>query len=378
MKRFTRRDFLRVSLGLSFGTSFIGTAEGYGAESSYSLGPRRDSESIRVAALQSRHVPTCDGLKTDPFQKNFSMDDFIKSIERRVAWYEDLIEQAALENCQLVVLTEDFTRLSMSMRYLDNTDIFTGAVDYQTPLVREQFGATARSHNLYIVACYFARESGVIFNVADLFGPKGELVGRYRKVHMPQYELWQVAPGDAFPAFETEIGWIGMLICYDQMWPEAASCCTMNGAQIICHPSAAVLKDYLVRTRSMDNQVHYISATNRNSLICSPGADILADGQRTDPRVVWAHIDPANATKADQYHWEVLYSGIQDHKERHLKFRRPETYKVLTEKNPPLTNQYPSGGVADTQEAVQEVYRTQKAMYKRARQGKSIPYHWRW
>ena len=76
---------------------------------------------------------------------------------------------------------------------------------------------------MFIVACYFALEGDAIYNVADLFGPNGELVGRYRKVHLPQYELWQVTAGDVFPAFETALGWISMLICYDQMWPESAA-----------------------------------------------------------------------------------------------------------------------------------------------------------
>ena len=77
----------------------------------------------------------------------------------------------------------------------------------------------------------------------------------------------------------------------------------------------------------------------------------------------------------DEYYYECLYSGIQDHKERHLKFRRPETYKVLTEKNPPLARQYPAGGVANTPESIDEVYQT----VKKIRQGDiSRRYHWKW
>jgi len=336
------------------------------------------SDKVRIAAIQSNRVPTCSGLRTNPFSDEFSMNDLLLSIERRVAWYEDLFDQAAGEKCDLVVITEDFTRLSSCMTFLDDRSIFQTAVAKQTPLILERLGAAAKKNSMFIVACYFALEGDNIYNVADLFGRKGELVGRYRKVHMPQYELWQVTPGDSFPAFETDIGWIGMLICYDQMWPEAASCCAMNGAQLICHPSAASLKDFHMRTRSKDNQVHYISSTGRNSMISSPLADILANAEDKDPVIVHADVDLKEATVADELFWEYLYSGIQDHKERHLKFRRPETYRVLTEKNPPLADQYPEGGVANTPETIEEVYRKHKEARQKGMRGEKVPYNWRW
>jgi len=152
----------------------------------------------------------------------------------------------------------------------------------------------------------------------------------------------------------------------------------MNGAQLICHPSAAVLEDFLMRTRAKDNQVHYISSSGRNSMIVSPRAEILANAMDRDPAIVWADVDIQNATMADEYFWEYLYSGIQDHKERHLKFRRPDAYHVLIEQNPHLTNQYPEGGVANTPEKTRKVYQTFKQMYLKSMRGRKVPYHWKW
>jgi len=51
-------------------------------------------DKVRVATVQSNHVPTCDGLKTNPFSDDFSMNDLLQSIERRIAWYEELFDQA--------------------------------------------------------------------------------------------------------------------------------------------------------------------------------------------------------------------------------------------------------------------------------------------
>ncbi len=338
----------------------------------------KSSDRIRIGTIQSNQVPTCRGLKTDPFAEDFSLPDLLTAIERRLAWYEQLLERAAADKCQLAVLTEDFTRLSSCMTFLDDRSIFRRAVEKQTALIPERLTALARKYSLHIVACYFAAEGTDIYNVADLFGSRGTLVGRYRKVHLPQYELWQVRAGDAFPAFETDLGWLSMLICYDQMWPESAACCAMNGAQIICQPSAASLTDFHMRTRAMDNQVHHVSSTYANSMIVSPRAEILADARQEDPAIAWADVDVRGATRGDEFFYETLYSGIQDHKQRHLHFRRSDAYHVLTEKHPPLAQQYPAHDAANTPEKIADVYRQHKEAHRKGLRGEPVPYHWRW
>jgi predicted amidohydrolase len=300
-----------------------------------------------------------------------------RSIDGWLDWYEELYARAAKRSCQLAVTTEDFTHIFNTAVYLDDRSLFQHAVDWQTQRIAERLAACAKRHSMYVVACYFAREGDLIHNVADLFGPTGDLVGRYRKVHMPQYEMWQATPGDSFPAFETDLGWISMLICYDQMWPEAAACCAMNGAQLICHPSAAVLKDFYMKQRATDGQIHYLSSTQDNSMISSPRAEILAHGGDLDPAIVFADVDLQGASMGDKYFFEYLYSGIQDHRERHLKFRRPETYQALTSPQPPLADQFPKGGVADSDEAIQKVYETVKKIRRKAPDVRG-KYHWRW
>jgi predicted amidohydrolase len=384
VSKVNRREFLKVSVtGGASAVPLVISGQAVSREELATPAKKQGkSEKVpgqaRIATIQSNHVPTCDGLKTDPFRNDFSLEELFTSVERRLAWYDDLFDQAGREKCDLVVVTEDFTRLSSCVMYLDDRSIFRTAVGKQTNWVPERLGAAAKKHSMYIVACYYALEGDTIYNVADLFGREGKFVGRYRKVHLPQYELWQVAAGDSFPTFETDIGWISMLICYDQMWPEAAACCAMNGAQLICQPSAASLKDYHMRTRAMDNQVHFISSTWTNSMIASPRAEILANAEEGDPAIVWADVNLRTSSMADEFYWEYLFSGIQDHKERHLKFRRPETYRVLTERHPPLASQYREGGVASSPETIQQVYRTYKEMQQKRISGEPVPYHWRW
>ncbi len=376
-----RRQFLQAATLGPLATLAFAQSPDSGEHAAPQIIPPATAKSqgrVRVATIQSNHVPTCQGLQTDPFRDGFSLDDLLTSIERRISWYEQLLLQAAAQQCQLAVITEDFTRLSSCMTFLDDRSIFQQAVTRQTSSIPNRLGELARRCSLFVVACYFAAEDDAIYNVADLFAPSGDLAGRYRKVHLPQYELWQVRAGSEFPAFETELGWISLLICYDQMWPESAACCAMNGAQIICQPSAASLTDFHMRTRAMDNQVHHISSTYAHSMIVSPRAEVLADAGQADPAVAWADIDVQGATRGDEFFYETLYSGIQDHKERHVKFRRPDAYGVLTEKQPPLTRQYPAGGVANTPESIAEVYAKHKQAREQGLRGEPVPYHWRW
>ena len=101
------------------------------------------SEKVRIASIQSRHVPTCDGLRTNPYSDDFSMDDLLLSIERRIAWYGDLFARAGKKKCNLAVITEDFTRLSSCMTFLDDRSVFRTAVEKQTDLIAERLGAAA-------------------------------------------------------------------------------------------------------------------------------------------------------------------------------------------------------------------------------------------
>ncbi len=334
------------------------------------------SQRIRISTIQSHVIPTLQDLKSDPFADDFVLADLFEAAERSLTWYDDLFQQAADNQCKLTVVAEDFTRTGLAKRYLDDRSIFRAVVEKQTPLVAERVGAAAKKHGMYIATSYYALEGDTIYNVGDLFDPKGEIAGRYRKVHLPQYELWQVAAGDSFPAFETDIGWISILICYDQVWPEATISCAMNGAQLICLPSAATIADYRMLTRAVDSQVHMVSSTHKNSMIASPRGKILANAEDRQHIVVSADVDLNESTKAGEYFWETLFSGVQDHKERHMKYRMPSTYGVLTDPQPPLAEQYATEGRVNTPEAEWETYEVWKEMHRKELRGEPIPYGW--
>ena len=150
--------------------------------------------------------------------------------------------------------------------------------------------AFARKSRSYL-AYGFAERSDYIYNSAALVGPEG-LVGLYRKVHLFDRENLFFAPGNlGFPVFDLPFGRVGMMICFDWIYPESARTLTIKGAQLIAHPSNLVLPycpDAMV-TRCLENRVFAatadrVGAENRGSFdlrfigtsgVVSPRGEVL-------------------------------------------------------------------------------------------------------
>ncbi len=119
----------------------------------------------------------------------------------------------------------------------------------------------ARRKSCY-VAYGFAEKTIRLYNSAALVGPYG-MMGLYRKVHLYNRETLFFSPGDlGFPVFSLPIGRIGMMICFDWIYPESARSLALKGAQLIVHPSNLVLPhcpDAMV-TRSIENRVFCVTA----------------------------------------------------------------------------------------------------------------------
>ena len=112
------------------------------------------------------------------------------------------------------------------------------------------------------VAYGFVEKTLRLYNSASLVGPYG-MMGLYRKVHLFNRETLLFSPGDlGFPVFNLPVGRIGMMICYDWIYPECARTLALKGAQLIAHPSNLVLPhcpDAIV-TRSIENHIFCATA----------------------------------------------------------------------------------------------------------------------
>jgi predicted amidohydrolase len=168
--------------------------------------------------------------------------------------FAPVIEEAARQKADLVVLGETLTYAGVGKAYADSAESIPGpSTGY--------FGELAKKHNLHIVAGLIERDRHQLFNVAVLIAPDGKLAGKYRKVCLPDGEFDNgISPGTDYPVFETRLGKIGMMICYDGFFPEVARELSNRGAEIIawpvwgCNPEQA-------RARATENQVYIVSST---------------------------------------------------------------------------------------------------------------------
>lgn len=169
--------------------------------------------------------------------------------------YEPLLEEAARQRADLVVLGETLTYAYRKPK----VEIADAAEPIPGPS-SQYFVGQAKQHNFYIVAGLVERDGHVVYNTSVLAGPEG-LVGKYRKVTLPRGEWTHgVAPGHEFPVFSTRFGKVAMMICYDGFFPEVARQLSAHGAEIIAFPVWGCNPE-LVRARAIESQVYVASST---------------------------------------------------------------------------------------------------------------------
>ena len=153
----------------------------------------------------------------------------------------DRVRQAAAQGAQIICLQELFA--SQYFCQSENARSFDLAEEIPGPST-ECCAALARELEVVIIVPIFEkRAAGLYHNTAAVIDAGGELLGLYRKMHIPDdpqyYEKFYFTPGDlGYRVFATRFGRVGVLICWDQWYPEAARLMALNGAEIICCPSA--------------------------------------------------------------------------------------------------------------------------------------------
>jgi N-carbamoylputrescine amidase len=149
--------------------------------------------------------------------------------------------QAALDGAELVCLPELFA--SQYFCQSEDAELFELAETIPGPST-EAFGKLAADRKVTVVASLFEKRSaGLYHNTVAVIGPDGGILGTYRKMHIPDdpcyYEKFYFTPGDlGFRAFDTPVGKVGTLICWDQWYPEGARLTALRGAGILLYPTA--------------------------------------------------------------------------------------------------------------------------------------------
>jgi N-carbamoylputrescine amidase len=152
-----------------------------------------------------------------------------------------LVGDAAAEGARVVCLPELFRTPYFCQS--EDAEMFNLAEGVPGPSTKA-IGAVAREKKLTVIVPVFEKRApGLYHNSAAVIGPDGEIIGIYRKMHIPDdpgfYEKFYFTPGDlGFRSFDTPSGRIGTLICWDQWYPEAARLTALRGAGILFYPTA--------------------------------------------------------------------------------------------------------------------------------------------
>ncbi|MDD2708073.1 MAG: carbon-nitrogen hydrolase [Verrucomicrobiae bacterium] len=212
--------------------------------------------------------------------------------EANLAKMEVMIRRAAGNGAQIICLQELF--LTPYFCQAEDYACFQLAEPVPGPTT-ERLGRLARRLKVVLIAPLFERRArGIYHNTAAVIDADGRYLGKYRKMHIPDdplfYEKFYFTPGDlGFRVWDTKYGRVGVLICWDQWYPEAARLAAMQGADILFYPTAigwhprekAALGRAQLEAWQMTQRAHaiangcYVAAVNRVGLERSAGGGCL-------------------------------------------------------------------------------------------------------
>lgn len=257
---------------------------------------------------------------------------------------EELVRRAAREGAGVVVLPELFETTYFCQQ--ENPDYYQLASTLETNPAVQRFKDVARELGIVLPISFFEKKNYARYNSVAVIDA-GQVLGVYRKSHIPAgpgyQEKFYFNPGDTgFKVWETRFGRIGVGICWDQWYPEAARCMTLMGAEMLLYPTAIGSEP---QDPSVDSRDHWqicmrghaaanlipVVAANRvgqerdddsvltfygSSFIAGPTGNLLAAADRAQETVITARFD------LDGLEHQRLEWGI-------FRDRRPELYRLL-------------------------------------------------
>ena len=263
-------------------------------------------------------------------------------LEANLAKAERAVREAAAQGANVVLLQELFE--SLYFPQLEREDLFSLAHPVEDHPFLARFGALAQELGVVLPVSFFERANQAYFNALMMFDADGARLGLYRKSHIPDgpgyEEKYYFNAGDTgFKAWRTRFGTVGVAICWDQWFPEAARAMALQGADLLLYPTAigsepqeaGGLDTRLMWQRAMVghavSNACYVAAANRvgregdatfygSSFVSDYTGELLACADETSETVIYADLDFSKA--------QAFRAGFGFFRDR-----RPDLYRRL-------------------------------------------------
>lgn len=266
--------------------------------------------------------------------------------EENIRKAEVLVREAAQQGAQIILLQELFETPYFCQK--EKADYYSYATELAENTAIKHFQKIAKELEVVLPISFYEKKNNALYNSVAVIDADGEVLGKYRKSHIPDgpgyEEKFYFNPGDTgFKVWKTRYAKIGVGICWDQWFPEAARCMALMGAEILFYPTAIGSEP---QDGSIDSKDHWqtcmfghaasnlvpVIASNRigseedddssitfygASFIAGPQGNKIVEANRTEEAVLTAEFD------LDQLEAQRLEWGI-------FRDRRPELYRIIT------------------------------------------------
>jgi predicted amidohydrolase len=223
--------------------------------------PQPAPRKVRVAAVNFRP------------QKTHSAQENLEQFAR-------VIDSSVPPGADLIVLGEGITVVGTGKHYADVAEPIPGPST-------ARLGELARRRKSYLVAGIYERDGVAVYNTAVLIGRDGNLAGKYRKVNLPREEVeGGLTPGNDYPVFRTDFGKLGIMVCWDYEYADAARALVLGGAELIAMPIWGG-NPAVVKARAIENHV-FIAASGYDypTQILDPVGEELAAASANETAAV--------------------------------------------------------------------------------------------
>ena len=269
-------------------------------------------------------------------------------IENNLKKSINLIEKAAEQGANIILLQELFQTPYFCIQY--DEEIFKLAQTFENNSLINKMSEVAKKHKVVLPVSFFEKNNNAYFNSIAVIDADGKVLGKYRKSHIPDgagyLEKYYFNPGDTgFKVWETTYGKIGIGICWDQWFPEAARIMALKGAEVLFYPTA--IGDEIMSTYDSSEawqtvmqghaaaNIMPVVASNRigsesvkghvngfygKSFICNRSGKIIAEASKDKEEIIVAEID------TEENHLFRRNWGL-------FRDRRPELYKEILSLN---------------------------------------------